>query len=360
LGSAQNSIELNGQVYDVVTGTPLGKKTSPKLPALPVRSPKVIDGFMRRRASKPHNSPAAAKPVGRQPKTHTPRTVHHAAHRQTQKAKTLMRSAVKKPVPAERVSQTSAKIAQPHKARLSRAQHIAQSKHIKRFARPAHYQPVVAAAEQPLSVSLPKASSVPSVIAPKASPILSAKEAAIAKALRSAKTHESLKHTDKSSKRRLARHLGVSHKAVRLATLAFIVVLLGGFVAYQNIPNLSMRIASTRAGFSAHLPAYKPSGFALSGPIQYGPGSITVTFRSNSDSRNFALQQKVSNWNSQALVDNYMVANNKQYQSYEEKGKTIYVFDSTNATWVSGGVWYKIEGDSSLSTDQLLKIAASI
>jgi hypothetical protein len=85
-----------------------------------------------------------------------------------------------------------------------------------------------------------------------------------------------------------------------------------------------------------------------------------VTFRSNSDERNFELQQQVSNWNSQALVDNFILSENKQYQTFQEKGKTIYVYDNANATWVNGGVWYKIEGNSSLNTEQLLKIASSI
>jgi len=38
----------------------------------------------------------------------------------------------------------------------------------------------------------------------------------------------------------------------------------------------------------------------------------------------------------------------------------IYVYNGSNATWINNGVRYTIEGDSSLSIDQLLKITASI
>lgn len=137
-------------------------------------------------------------------------------------------------------------------------------------------------------------------------------------------------------------------------------LLLTGFFVYQNIPNLSMRVASTRAGFSAQLPGYKPAGFSQEKLVSYAPGKVTVSFRSNSDERQFQLTQQSSNWNSQALADNYLAKADKQYQTFQASGKTIYIYDNSSATWVNGGVWYQIEGQSDLSSDQLLKIANSI
>ena len=60
------------------------------------------------------------------------------------------------------------------------------------------------------------------------------------------------------------------------------------------------------------------------------------------------------------LLDNYVSVSNRDYQTKEEKGRTVYIYDDSNATWVDGGIWYQIEGDSSLSSDQLLNIVASM
>lgn len=121
-----------------------------------------------------------------------------------------------------------------------------------------------------------------------------------------------------------------------------------------------MRIAASRAGFNAAIPSYQPSGFGMKGPIEYGPGQVTLNFKSNSDERNFHVTQRVSSWNSEALLTNFVTTNNKSYQTYQDKGRTIYIYDGSNATWVSNGVWYQIEGKSNLNSDQLIKLANSI
>jgi hypothetical protein len=181
------------------------------------------------------------------------------------------------------------------------------------------------------------------------------------RALAHAHAHEQPKHHPvKKPRRRIAHRLGMSQKVFNVGAGALAAILLLGFFAYQNVPNISMRIAASRAGFSAKLPSYKPTGFSFGGPIQYAPGQITVNFQSNSDDRNFHLTQKVSSWNSEALLDNYLLANSKTYQTYQDKGRTIYIYDGANATWVSGGIWYQIEGESSLTNDQLLQVANSI
>lgn len=141
---------------------------------------------------------------------------------------------------------------------------------------------------------------------------------------------------------------------------ALAIVLLAGFFAYQNIPNISMRVAASRAGFSAKMPGYQPSGFALQGPINYKPGQISLSFKSNSDDRAFNVSQQVSGWNSEALADNYLAANNKEYQTYQDKGRTIYLYDNSRATWVSGGIWYEVDGNGILSSEQLIRVANSL
>ena len=74
----------------------------------------------------------------------------------------------------------------------------------------------------------------------------------------------------------------------------------------------------------------------------------------------FGLNQKASSWNSSALLDNFIQPKGKTYQTYQEQGKTIYIYDKASASWVSGGVWYQVTGNSSLNNDQLLSIANSL
>ena len=121
-----------------------------------------------------------------------------------------------------------------------------------------------------------------------------------------------------------------------------------------------MRVAAARAGVNASMPGYQPSGFSFKGPIDYSAGQVTVSFKSNTDDRAYSVAQRSSNWNSDALLSNFVVAEGKQYQTYIDRGRTLYIYDGSNATWVDNGVWYQVEGNSDMTTDQLVRIAASI
>ncbi len=145
-----------------------------------------------------------------------------------------------------------------------------------------------------------------------------------------------------------------------MTTTVLAALLIAGFIAYQNMPNLAMRVAAARAGFPATMPSYQPAGFALDGAIQYYPGQITVNFKSDSDNRIFSVTQKPSKWTSETLLDRVVAIDSRPYQTFQDKGKIIYIYDGSNATWVSGGIWYEIAGNSSLTSDQLLRIASSL
>lgn len=375
MGNKQNYIELNGKIYDPKTGRPV-HETAHKKHVSPVRNrtnPKVVDGFVRRpkKTAPQQHEKHLSKPA----RNFKPRTTasHNAIGRHApEHAKTLMRQVVKKPsIETAIPHNTHAPRIDKRSNRLQRAQSIPKSTSISRFTHSSHT--TIRKISRPLSVQHPKKHlstantpshqmavkhNSPSSHKPQSSN--SRTEKIVATALRNATAHEASQQLHKKPKKRFGGLLPIYSKRTRLASTALAVLLLGGFFVYQNIPNLSMKIAAQRAGFEARLPGYQPAGFALKGPIQYSPGKISVNFKSNSDERNFHITQQVSNWNSQALVDNFIASNNKQYQTVEQKGKTIYIYDSTNATWVSGGTWYQIEGNSSLSSDQLLSIADSL
>jgi Domain of unknown function (DUF4367) len=113
-----------------------------------------------------------------------------------------------------------------------------------------------------------------------------------------------------------------------------------------------------RAGFSAQLPGYKPTGYALKGPIESQSGKVSFSFRSGE--RHFTVTQQASNWNSQTLLDNAVALNGGSHQTIQSKGRTIYIYGKDQATWVNGGVRYDITGNAALNPNDIASIASSM
>jgi hypothetical protein len=121
-----------------------------------------------------------------------------------------------------------------------------------------------------------------------------------------------------------------------------------------------MRVAASRAGFTGTIPGTTPAGYAFKGPIKYDNKAIVVNYKSNSDNRAFSIIQRPSNWSSDALLTNYVSGTNMRYQTYNNRGLTVYVMDNTGAAWVDNGIWYSLNGTNTLSTEQILAMAASM
>lgn len=368
MSTHKNVIELNGKLYDSTSGAIVGspsKGTSHPVVIKPKHSGTVLDGFVKKPgAVKRPPSVNQQKPVAAKHPRPTPKSVAaHSRHR----AKTLARKGLKKPAlasPNHVHEPVHTKDQIDNSPRLSRAKLVPKSAKISRFGLVSHHS--FTKKTEPLHVApaprKPHHGARPSIDHHTEPPIPTnnqiLKEQLVSKAIEDGRSTE-LPHK-KTKKHRVSKKLGVSPKVVHFGVGTFAALLLIGFIAYQNATNISMRIAASRAGFNASIPTYQPAGFGLNGPIEYGPGQITLNFKSNSDQRNFHITQRVSNWNSDTLLSNFVTSNNKSYQTYQEKGRTIYIYDGSSATWVSGGVWYQIEGNSSLSSDQLIRLASSI
>lgn len=359
MGDHKTSIEINGKLYDAATGKPLVH--TPKTHSTNTKhTGKAIDGVVRTRpsANKTHTTHHQPK---HQRAEH--QTAPHQQHHKPQKSQTLMRQAVTKPFDSN-ASKTSANVhSKVDPGREERARASKQSAAISKFKSGGNAPHKT---EKPLDIQPEPQSFAPGSPAHhtphKAHAASSANERLVAEAVGNAHAHEAKKKKRDGRSKRLAKKLGIGSKTLNVIAVVLAIALLSGFFVYQNIPNLSMRLASQRAGFAAKLPKYQPSGFELGGPIEYSAGKVTVTFESNSDERDYSLTQQVSNWNSESLVNNYLEPEGKQYQTSQDslKGKTVYLYDDSNATWVSGGVWYTIDGHSNLSGEQLLNIANSI
>ncbi len=346
MATRQHVIELNGQKYDALTGKVVTLSTPPTTDqkTTPKQRPKHVDGFVRRKQT-----------------TLAPAT---KVHQKPEKSKTLMRTAVKKPhqhkVSAKVAPVTVAKAAIPmprsidspiNRGRTFRANAIAQSTLIRKFnttrvadqiktaVLPVQPAPTHAT-KQPVSTKVPQA-------APAANPFDVAVELA--------SSHFQPKIRKVRTIERVAKKLHIKPRTLTGATVGVVVLAIGSFWAYQNVPNVAMRIATARSGVSATLPAYHPSGFGLAGPISAVPGQVSINYKSNSDNRAFQVVQRSTDWNSQSLLSNFVTTLHNQYQSMQVNGRTIYLYDNA-ATWVDGGVWYQVKGDSSLSRDQILRM----
>lgn len=149
-------------------------------------------------------------------------------------------------------------------------------------------------------------------------------------------------------------------RLANVATASLAIMLLAGYFTYMNLPHLSFRVAASQAGIAAHYPSYTPSGYSLSGPIVYKDGEVRMKYASNTNPQNITVTQSKSNWDSSALLDNYV-----QYESggnhttYHDSGLTIYVY-GTKAAWVNAGVLHTIDSDAQLSNDQVRRMATSM
>lgn len=149
-------------------------------------------------------------------------------------------------------------------------------------------------------------------------------------------------------------------RAASIVAATFALVLLGGYVTYLNMPSLSVRVAAAQAGINASYPNYRPDGYALSGPVTYADGRVSMHFKANSSDAGFTVNQSKSGWDSDAVLDNYVSPRaGSSYMPYTERGLKIYTYNN-NAAWVNGGVLYTIEGDAPLSSEQIRRIATSL
>lgn len=350
MGDAKQIIEINGKKYNVATGriidsvttahTTPAKRSTP--PAPPRSNGTMIDGFVRRSQAQPITQ--------KSPQNHTkaasftPKQVTKVS-RVPQKSKTLMRPGLKKPQHQQSAKQTKpinkSALSITNPQRENRAKQTPKSSHISKFNK----------SSSSTSKVVKRSGELP-VASPKHVQHHSEKSATkqFEKAVHNATSHlETFVPNTKSKARKLL-----------ITSAAVVSVIVCGFLAYQMIPAIKVKFAGTRAGFSASLPGYSPAGFGLSGDIAASSGEVTLTYKSRTDDKNYKLSQTPSNWTSQALLNNFVIPANKPYQTYEDQGKTVYIYDNSNATWVDGGVWYKLEGNANLTSDQLLRIANGV
>lgn len=331
------TININGRVYDAVTGLPINE---------PVR-----DAVSKVPSPKAPKKAEEAKPAKKAPASRSAATTANQVHSQTQRSQTLIRRVTKKPAPAAKRPTTG------------RHMDMARSSKISKFAP----DPIMKPAEKPQPKAAAKPDKAPQVHpvaaravakvqaakapAPKPQTAKDVKDAAIAKALATpkAKPAKEKKPTNKWRRRGII--------------IGSIVLVLGLvlYSIYHFIPSVSVSIASAQAGVNASYPEYVPDGYSLSHPVTYTDGEVTLKFKSNSNDNSYTISQTRSSWDSSAVLDNVVRPDaGDNYITTKERGLTVYSYGN-NAAWVNGGILYVISSSSApLSGEQIRHIATSL
>jgi Domain of unknown function (DUF4367) len=346
LSSKTNSIvEVNGLRYDALSGQLLAPK---KIINKGYSSgKKMIDGFVVSAHGAPKSkvaSRAASKAT--------------ALHKRAQHSSTLMRQAVKKPASAAEAKHGSGKTASTHKSHHHlRAKTVAKHAQVNRFgflpsreapkdeSNPAEVK-IAAKATYRAEVTAPR---LPSMVTSVSHKKL---EEMLDEALVRADAHKHMTNANhkKRSFKRIPRWLG-------LTVLAVFVLIAVFWLIWQNLPSVAVHVAAARSHVNASVPAYTPDGYKLAGPLNYGEGSVTMRFKAADKS--FALTQKASTINSEALQSDLPSTANVQTSMID--GTTVYIYGNhSDATWVNHGVLYNLKNSAGLPTDQVLKIVQSL
>lgn len=356
MGDYKNTIELNGKVYDARSGKIISDIKKTENSHNQVHVGKVVDGFVRPAPKKEAKTVVKVNVSSESKPTPTHNSANHTK-RLAQKSHTLIRTSVKKPDVKSNTKTVRpkfiAKTSHADAVRITKAQTTAKSPLITKFGKTS------------LSGTVHKTSANLPVVSPPSnfgnvSKAMTSELEKFEQSIKNATSHLEKFENDMLKKVPFLKRVGFKNQALNLATMSLAVLLLGGFFAYQNSAYLSMKFAANKAGIAAKFPKYTPAGFGVSRNVHASDGKVTVSFRSHTDERNYILTEQASDWNSSSLLASYVSKRcDSCYQSWDNQDKTIYTYDS-NATWVDGGIWYTIEGNSNLTTDQLQNIANSL
>ncbi|MBR3138859.1 DUF4367 domain-containing protein [Candidatus Saccharibacteria bacterium] len=281
-----------------------------------------------------------------------------SARRQVMTSTTLNRRYVKKPV-------KTADISVPVK-RSSRVKHfsplMSEDEGIKVRAK----QTIAQATPHPMQVSANARVRARKNVSTNASGLVSPmtakqlKDQAIKKALVAAAQSDSqVAETQQKGKKGIKMHFGFGRVMLALSCAAVAVFAIVYFVNL-NMPDISLRVAAMQTGIEASYPSYVPRDYALS-DIMSENGKITLTFKSKTDNNNYVIIEERSSWDSNALLNNFVKDEySENFSTIKEQGLTIYM-DGSNATWVNGGVVYKLKASSNnLTKKQIKSIATSL
>ncbi|MBO7132056.1 hypothetical protein J6V85_02215 [Candidatus Saccharibacteria bacterium] len=124
-----------------------------------------------------------------------------------------------------------------------------------------------------------------------------------------------------------------------------------------NMPDVQFR--ATAVQLNATYPNYLPRNYSPT-EIASENNMTTLSFENHTTKERFSITEERSSWDSNSLLNNYVKKEyGENYTTVREQGLTIYIGDN-KATWVNGGVVYKLKiQKGSLTKKQISSIAVS-
>lgn len=349
MGTYNSTVFINGKRYDAATGQIISAIRSKSH-----KTSRVIDGFV----SRPLKADATPAPKRGQIKS-------GQVHKGAQRPRTLMRGGLKKPVVTPK-NDIQHQISRPKITTQLRAKTVKMHAKVNRFGgtdRPVTDVSASKAVSGEL-VSRGQADTADTLKAPLPSMITSASHQRLERLLDEALTRADA-HKE-AIRYQAARHFWhrrflMGRRKWVAAFAAVIVAAAGTLLAWQHIPQLSVKVASMKAHVAAAVPSYKPEGFVVASPAKADSGAVTMKYRSATDgNQTYEISQTPSHLTS-TLVSQSVVPKGAAVQTSQVDGNTVYIYGPANdAAWVNNGVLYTIKDKADLSSDQLIKIVQGI
>lgn len=151
-----------------------------------------------------------------------------------------------------------------------------------------------------------------------------------------------------------------SNKKFLSFSLSFAVAIFGvGYLTYTNLPEISSWISEIQSGMTVETPSYIADGYSPKGLAYFDGKNVNFEYKKNNS--NYKIQQTQSDWDSSALLQNYVNQKwSEDYSTTYSNGLTIYSNHRGESVWVNNGKLYRVEASDKISDDEIRKIATSL
>ena len=341
----KQTIELNGKHYDSVTGELVSATAKTEV------EPKA-----KKTVATPHDT---AEVVVTESHAATPKTeANHTKAHTVQSSQTLMRKAVKRPGPSVKrhgihapvTHESTTTVAVKHGVhtvnpnRLERAQTVHQSAYVQKY-NPLHHIPVSLS-----SVPVQPEPKQEEQEAPVAPPPIQHGMAMFERAIENATHYVDIAAQKKHFTKKQRRH------AMSMSSGFAALMLVAGFMVYQNSPGLQVSAAGMRVGVSTVAPDFQKIGLSYNGVATEEDKRIIGL---KDSTYTYQLTQEKTNWSGDSMIQSVSstdASGTPNYTVVEVNGQKVYRLGNGSDMWVKDGVWYSLSGNRSVSPDKLKAI----
>ncbi len=330
----KQTIELNGKHYDAVTGELVSAKAE-KEPTQHASATKTV---------KTENAKVEVKAA-----------VNHTKAHDVQSSQTLMRKSVKRPgadtkqysvhVPVAHEEATPIHVKHGVHAvnqhRLERSKTVQQSAYVQKY-NPLHHVPVTLS-----SVPVQPEPKQEEQEAPVAPPPIQHGIEMFERAIENASHYVDISAQKKHFTKKQRRH------ALSMGSGFAALMLVAGFMVYQNTPGLQISAAGMRVGLSTATPDFKEIGFSYNG-VTTAQDKRIIGLKDGQGS--YQLTQQKTNWSGDSMIHSVSstdASGNPNYTTAEVNGQKVYKLRNGSTMWVKDGVWYSLSGNRGVNPQKL-------